>query len=62
MEAHGEQASDEVLNETGQRMLKKCSNQYATLELSFWAGAAIGLLSALALVGTWYLNFKPGGH
>lgn len=61
MEGQAEKPAEEVLTETGQRMLKKSMVQHATLEMSFYAGAALGLLSALALFATWWVK-HGGGH
>ena len=61
MEGQAETPADEVLTETGQRMLRKSQMQYTTLEMSFYGGIALGVLSALALVGTWWLK-HGGGH
>lgn len=42
-------------------MMKKSASQYSALEMSFYAGTALGVLSALGLVATWWLK-HGGGH
>lgn len=56
MEGHSEVASDQVMTETGRRMQQKNQNQYSTLEVSFYAGLALGVVAALALMATWYFE------
>jgi hypothetical protein len=38
------------------------TSQSGVMEMAFWAGLALGGLSALALVATYLLKYGAGGH
>jgi hypothetical protein len=41
---------------------EKMTSQSGVMEMAFWAGLALGGLSALALVATYLLKYGAGGH